>query len=257
MNDYSTVTEKPGLKASQEQLSMIMTRYGLARDMAAKGDVLEVGCGTGIALGYLAENANSVTAGDIDDTNLEVAKSHCDPAIRIEKIDAHNLEFEESSFDLVLFYEAIYYLDNPVAFLSSAYRVLRPGGKIIISTVNHLWEGFNPSPYSKKYYNVEELKNLLESEGFETEVKVGFLDNSDSLLKGVVRQIRTVAVSLNLIPKTMKGKEWLKAIFMGRLTPLPQKLTNDLAPRESLKTVKTNEESKNYKMLYFVGTKKG
>src|SRR5207244_12959780 len=40
------------------------------------------------------------------------------------------------------------------------------------------------------------------------------------------RRSSDLAVRLGVIPKTMKGKEFLKRVFFGRLAPVPPELTN-------------------------------
>lgn len=40
--------------------------------------------------------------------------------IKVELMDAHNLNFPDKSFDLVLLYEAIYYLEEPQKFVAGA-----------------------------------------------------------------------------------------------------------------------------------------
>lgn len=48
------------------------------------------------------------------------------------------LPFEDSSFDLVYSVEVIEHLRSPYDFLDECYRILRPGGKLILSTPNTL-----------------------------------------------------------------------------------------------------------------------
>ena len=62
-HDYSSITESPGLKASKEQLARIWHRYRMAADYVQGKDVLEVGCGSGIGLGFLATYANCIVGG--------------------------------------------------------------------------------------------------------------------------------------------------------------------------------------------------
>jgi hypothetical protein len=42
-----------------------------------------------------------------------------------------------------------------------------------------------------------------------------------------IANIKKIAVPLHLIPKTMKGKEFLKRIFFGKLVPLPHGITEE------------------------------
>jgi len=62
--DYTTVTETWGLPASSEQLAMQYFRYRMAADLCAGRDALEIGCGSGMGLPYLAERARMVVGGD-------------------------------------------------------------------------------------------------------------------------------------------------------------------------------------------------
>lgn len=57
MVDYSTVTEIPGNKISKEQLTRLYHRYHFASLFCKGKDVLEVACGGGMGLGYLAKFA--------------------------------------------------------------------------------------------------------------------------------------------------------------------------------------------------------
>ena len=59
--DYSIITEIPGIDASQEQLSMLLTRYHVAAERAEGMDLLEVACGAGIGLEYLAVRQGAKT----------------------------------------------------------------------------------------------------------------------------------------------------------------------------------------------------
>ena len=58
--EYSTITERPGDGAHREQLSALFTRYYFAATQCGRKDVLEVCCGAGIGLSYLAARARSV-----------------------------------------------------------------------------------------------------------------------------------------------------------------------------------------------------
>lgn len=51
---FWTITEAPSTGASTEQMSILYTRYNVARRYAAGRDVLEVACGAGVGLGLIA-----------------------------------------------------------------------------------------------------------------------------------------------------------------------------------------------------------
>lgn len=254
---FSTVTELPGVGAHADELSMLYTRYHFASQYTEGKEVLEVACGPGQGLGYLAKNAKRVVGGDIDENCLRFAQDHyADDERQIEllKLDAQNLPFEDNSFDTVLMFEAIYFLPDTAKFIKEAKRILRPGGIVLIVTVNNQWSGQHPAPFSTKYYSANELHELLSSEGFAMRLFVGFPDEPAGLIRRMISRIRKIAVALHLLPKTMKGKEFLKRLFYGKLAPLPAEVTDGMAPLESIREITGNEPFGQYRILYVAGT---
>lgn len=257
MNKYHTITELPGSRAHAEQLSGILTRYDFAARHAKSKDVLEVACGSGIGLGYLASQAKSVVGGDIDPINIHIGLEYYKgrAGVRIMKLDALALPFPDHSYDVLVCFEAIYYFRSLSLFLSEARRVLRPKGIIVGCTVNCEWHGFNPSPFSQQYYPQSQLQAELRKEGFETQFFLGFEDNPSTLRRRMTACLRSAAVWLHVMPKTMKGKEWLKRLFYGELVPLPSEITGDSATVQALVEFKPDLQLSNYKVIYFLAHK--
>jgi SAM-dependent methyltransferase len=223
---YVAVTEQPGQLASRIQMEMLEARYAWAAEQGRGKDVLETGCGAGMGLPLLADTARSVQAGDVDRENLRAAEGVCagHSNIMLREFHAEALPFPDESFDLVLLFEAIYYLPDAGRFLEEARRVLRPGGTLLIVTVNPEWTGFNPSPLKTRYWSAGDLLSALQARGFAVRVQGAF-----SATSGVLRR---AAVALNLIPRTMRSKALLKRIFCGPLQAVPQVVGNaSLRPR--------------------------
>jgi SAM-dependent methyltransferase len=252
---YSAVTELPGGRATAEQLSMLRTRYHLARERSRGKDVLEVACGSGMGLGYLAKEARTVVGGDVDESVLRFAREHYRGCgnIEVRQMDAHELPFEDDSFDLVLMYEALYYLRDAGQFLKEAQRVLRPGGELIICSVNCRWHGFNPSPFSTRYVAPDEIGALMEQSGFSPRIEFGFVDRGQSLKRQAISLVRRAAVRAHLVPKTMRGKEWLKRLFYGPLKSLDGELTDDIAPLAELHELTPDVATSDFKVFYAIG----
>ncbi len=256
MTAFSTITEAPGVGASAEQLSMLSTRYDLAARYAQGKSVLEVACGTGIGLGFLSRTAARVVGGDIDPNNLIQAQAHYRGRQRVEvrHLDALQLPFDAGSFDTVLLYEALYYLSSFPQFLAEARQVLHPTGTLIICSVNCRWHGFNRSPFSTRYYGCDELRDELRAAGYTVDMFGGFPDTALTTGRKFKGLVRRAAARSGLIPRTMKGKEFLKRVFYGKLTKLPSEMNEDLAPIAPLAPLAEGTDADLFKVLYAVAT---
>jgi len=252
---FEDVTETPNAKASREQLTRLYTRYRFASEFCDKRDVLEVACGAGLGLGYLARSAKRVVGGDIHEDNLKFAHKTYNgrPNIYLYLLDAHNMPFDNKSFDVVILYEAIYYLFQPEKFINEAHRVLRDDGILIICTANKDWSGFNPSLYSFKYFSAPELFLLLKNGSFEVKLFGDCIAHTDSLKDKIISAIKQMTVKLHLIPKTMKGKEKLKRIFFGKLKPIPPEISDGMADYIQPVPIPHDVPNMKYKVLFAVG----
>jgi len=228
---YVEVTEQPGQMASRIQLEMLGARYAWAADQARGKDVLEAACGAGMGLPVLAAAGRSVQAGDVDSRILRVARAAChgQTNIALRRFRAQELPYPGESFDLVLLFEAIYYLPDVPRFLEEARRVLRPGGTLLIVTVNPEWAGFNPSPFKTRYWSAAELLALLQGAGFAARIEGAFPENS-GWMAGAIGLVRRTAVALGFVPRTMQGKALLKRIFYGRLRAVPFRASTSSPP---------------------------
>jgi ubiquinone/menaquinone biosynthesis C-methylase UbiE len=257
MVDFKVVTEVAGTNVTYEQLKRMYTRYTFAADFSSGKTVLEVACGSGQGLGLLSRYASNVVGVDIDPELVTIAKKTYSgrDTIKIQEGNAEHLDFSSDSFDVVLLYEAIYYLHNPESFIQEAKRVLKKDGFLIVCTANKNVVGFNPSPFSQTYFSVRELCALFKKSGF---LKVNVFGDcliSTSCRDSILQLIKTVAVKCNLMPKTMKGKEWLKRVFMGKLLPMPAELPLDFSVYEKPHEMSQDTNDTEHKVFFVVGTK--
>lgn len=97
--------------------------------------VLDVGAGTGRLAGELEKNGAKVTALDISPKMLARLKKKF---FKVETVvaDAESLPFADSSFDYVLAAFLIVHLKDPTRFFDEAYRVLKDGGRLVVSNIN-------------------------------------------------------------------------------------------------------------------------
>lgn len=250
--DYTTVTEIPGNRVTQEQLERMFHRYCFASHFSEGKGVLEVACGAGQGLGYLAKRAKWVLGGDYTENLVRVAKRYYQERVPLLRLDAHFLPFRDQSFDVVILYEALYYLNQPETFFGEARRILRKGGSLLIATVNKDWSEFNPSAFSTHYFSVPELSKLLQDKGFEVAIYGAFSVLPKGVKQKVVAGIRKMAVALHLIPRTMKGKEFLKKIFYGQLRPLKEEIEEGVYQYSPPSPILSQVPDIKYKVIYAV-----
>ncbi len=249
--DFSAVTEQAGSGATAEQIEMMYARYQLAREMGRGKDILEVACGPGMGLGYLAREARRVVGGDCTASLVRTGQAYYRDRLPLLQLDAQALPFRDGSFDVVLLYEAIYYVPDAGRFAAEAGRVLRPEGVILISTVNREWPEFHPSPHSVHYFSAAELGDLLAAKGFCAEMRAGFPVEVRGVARRTVSVLRRAASRCGLIPRTLKGRAVLKRLFYGRMPPLPPELPEGGASRPLIPVAPGPVTA--YKVLYAVG----
>jgi SAM-dependent methyltransferase len=97
--------------------------------------VLDVATGTGHTAFYFAQLGAHVFAVDINDEMLAVAQEEADRkslSCRFVKGFAHDLPFDDATFDLVSTRLAAHHFSAPEDFLKEACRVLRSDGQILV-----------------------------------------------------------------------------------------------------------------------------
>jgi SAM-dependent methyltransferase len=224
--DFATVTDVAGDEVTQEQLVRVQARYSWALPYCRDRDVIEVACGTGAGLGLLAGSARSLLAGDLTPSLVQRARAHYGNRVDVREFDAATIPVADRSADVVILFEAIYYLPDVERFLTEARRVLRPGGTLLLSSANKDLYDFNPSPFSTRYFGVVELAQLLSRFGFSSSFFGNSALSAISWKQRVLRPIKRFAVAAGLIPKTMAGKRWLKRIVFGGMLTMPPELSS-------------------------------
>ncbi len=109
------------------------------RELGACGRVLDIGCGPGhIPLQLVVQDSSlEVVAIDLSPAMLAIAKEHqavCSQGHRVQfcLADAKALQFADASFQTVCSNTILHHIPDPVPFLREAWRVLEPGGVLLI-----------------------------------------------------------------------------------------------------------------------------
>lgn len=118
--------------------------------------VLETGCGYGAMARYLAKNFGCrVLASNISERELKWAreltkKAELEDKVTFEYGDFHELPYADDRFDFYWSQEAFLHAVDKAQVLSEAYRVLKPGGKLVFTDI--LVRGDTPEEIRERIY---------------------------------------------------------------------------------------------------------
>ena len=117
-------------------------RLGYVRDRVklSGGKVLDVGCGGGLLSDALAREGAHVTALDLSSDLIEIAKLHLlESGVKVDyRLQSVETLAEEmpGQFDAITCMEMLEHVPDPKSILAACEKLLKPGGRIFLSTLN-------------------------------------------------------------------------------------------------------------------------
>lgn len=144
--------------------------------------VLEFGCGTGYFSQMITDRVKHLIATDLSQEMLEQAKGKLDQYnnVEVQKEDCYGTSFGDNMFDAVLLVNLLHIVKEPDTVLTESYRVLKPGGMVVIvDLTGHGMPFFSkmglgiryvrtwgkPTPYNRSI-NPTELSEIVKESGF-------------------------------------------------------------------------------------------
>lgn len=141
-------------------------RFNRAVAEVKKGDkVLDIGCGIGAFTRRAKQITSEVWGVDISDAVIEANKRE-HKGIRYSQGYVGQLDMPEDYFDVVFAGEILEHLDDPSVLIKEAYKFLRKGGKLVLTTPleeaiksgEHVW-----------FFTKEDVEKLFTDAGFSCE----------------------------------------------------------------------------------------
>ncbi len=140
--------------------------------------LLDLGCGGGIYLKMLADTDAELWGIDISENAVSIARQRMKKPDQIICADADPLPFDSDEFDYVSAWGTVEHFISVSSILKEIKRVLKPGGKAVISVPNvyyykYIWDtlrkGTGPVKHQEPevLYSFREWKGIIEKAGLE------------------------------------------------------------------------------------------
>ena len=140
--------------------NFVFQRALLAYHAAAQrigGDVLEIGTGAGYGIEVVAPHARSFITVDKFAPAAELMRH---PHVEFHQAVVPPLAFAANSFDFVISFQVIEHVKQDIELVREVKRVLKPGGKFIVTTPNAPMS-LTRNPWHVREYTAEQLRRLL------------------------------------------------------------------------------------------------
>jgi len=121
--------------------------------------ILDIGCGAGILTESLAVEGAQVTGIDASPEVIEAAQQHAvenNLSIDYRHMSSEDLRVSEQRFDIITCMELLEHVPDPIKLIEDCYALLKPGGKLFLSTLNR-----NIKAYALAIIGAEYLLKIL------------------------------------------------------------------------------------------------
>jgi ubiquinone/menaquinone biosynthesis C-methylase UbiE len=155
---------------------------------------LEIGFGSGLFIKKYASHVSRMAGLDYSEDMVNLARSINKNLIESGKAefkqgDVSDLPWNDNEFSVVVGIETFFFWSEPEASLKEIFRVLAPGGRLVLEMAYNKDDGRDHTKQIEKYnlrlYGSEELKALLTDAGF-SDISIGYFKSLWIPFKGYI-----------------------------------------------------------------------
>ncbi|HEY5127116.1 MAG TPA: methyltransferase domain-containing protein [Bradyrhizobium sp.] len=227
LNHENRVRDEFTRRAETSSASSAMTdaaltqRFVTALGEVARGAVLDVACGPGFLSAAIAKTAREVVAFDLTPEMLKKAAQRCAESglgnIAFREVNAAELSFAGAAFDALVTRLSVHHFDRPKRVFDEIFRVLRPGGRLVIADV-----------ISSEIPAEAELQNAIEVLRDPSHVRM--LPGSE--LSSLVKEAGFAIEQLTTWDKPREFEEWMGIVNDASRVPPLRAVVRALASAE-------------------------
>lgn len=176
--DYQTTYDLEGDNwwfVGMRRISLALLGHGPGMPAEHRGQILDVGCGTGIMLEHLGHLGAPVGL-DFSSTALTFCRKR--GADRLIQARGEELPFADGAFAAVTAFGVIEHIDADRIAIAEWARVLEPGGELVLLTSAYqwLWSGHDVSNHHTRRYRTAEIRDLCRGAGL-VPAKVSYVNS--------------------------------------------------------------------------------
>lgn len=186
----------------------------LKKYLPSSGKLLDVGCGAGIFLDVMKKNGWDVYGQDTSPFAVEYCRKN---GYKVFNSSLDKIDLPDNNFDVITILDVIAHIKNPLSYLKTCRRALKPDGILIIKTPNHTdflfyiarffsFTGKSRSllhiPAQIYHFNIFSLEKLLQKENLSRKKIFLTLDFSsgfkgtESIIRFILREKSILSVSV-------------------------------------------------------------
>ncbi len=232
MSEFNTAEGTlPGKDAVKRHFQRTSRRlYAIAKRLNKPNHdirLLDVGCSTGSLLAVA--NRLGFIAEGVEPAPIAVKSARASGLV-VHQGTLEEINFLSDTFDVVTMFEVIEHVKNVLSLVKECYRIIKPGGLLVLGTANtdswtarvqkSRWEYFNISKHGGhvSFFNRKSVQILADRCGFKVELlktySVSFMERKDKFML-IYRPLKIIAELLNL-PSKIFGKGHDMLIFLRK-----------------------------------------